>query len=147
MKLSATCLSIGLLAAVLPLSPACSTPKEVPADVQAAPAAAAVPELKPAVNPQPFTLSFPENPTTGYIWTYVLSKSKIIEETESRFEPSGVDVVGAPGVHVITFEPRYDGEVVATFRLARPWEPANTPAIETFTYRLRSQDGVITILP
>lgn len=147
MKHAATFLAFGLLAALLPFAPACSTTAETPAAAQKADAPAVAEAPEAVQNPQPFTLSFPENPSTGYIWSYVLSKSKIIEETESRFEPSGVDVVGAPGVRVFTFEPRCDGELVATFRLARPWEPANTPAIETFTYRLRSKDGVITILP
>lgn len=76
------------------------------------------------------------NATTGYSWSYELSKEGILKETEDRYaedeNPEGMEGVG--GVQHYGFEAAAPGTVTLTFTYARPWE-SSQPA-EALSYEV-----------
>jgi len=79
-----------------------------------------------------------ENPTTGYIWKYVISPKGIVVPAGSDFSrdeaPAGM--VGVGGTRVFRFKAAYAGEVSITFSESRPWEEG-IPPVREFTLKAR----------
>ncbi|MCU0637418.1 MAG: protease inhibitor I42 family protein, partial [Methanothrix sp.] len=81
---------------------------------------------------EPFTITLPSNPSTGYTWTfdydYVLLKAE-----QAEFEPPAAQSIriGSGGSSVFIFTPIATGKTTIRFVYKRPWE--NIVA-ETRTY-------------
>lgn len=90
----------------------------------------------------PFSLSLPENPTTGYSWQ--LSHSAGIASLGDEYIPPSAQVMGAGGTHTWKFagEERGDQTIYAEYR--RPWVPSGTVTyqdIEGGFYGILGDDG------
>lgn len=81
---------------------------------------------------EPFTITLPSNPSTGYTWTfdydYVLLKA---EQAEFEQTPARSIRIGSGGSSVFIFTPIAPGKTTIRFVYKRPWE--NIVA-ETRTY-------------
>ena len=74
------------------------------------------------------------NPTTGYGWTEVEAPGPTLRALgEPEFEKAdATGRVGAPGVQVFRYEVAEAGRARVALVHARPWEPADTPAVGKF---------------
>ena len=70
---------------------------------------------------EPFTISIPANPTTGYNWTadydYVL-----LDEGNAIYEMSPSGALGSGGTYVFVFTPMKPGKTTIYFVYKRSWE-------------------------
>lgn len=80
-------------------------------------------ELIKAKVGEPFTISLPSNPTTGYAWTADYD-NVLLREEEGQFEPSVMDSIrlGAGGTSVFVFTPLLRGKTTIRFVYKRSWE-------------------------
>lgn len=90
----------------------------------------------------PFSLSLPENPTTGYSW--YLSHSAGITLLGDEYIAPSTQLIGAGGTHMWTFvgEKRGDQRIYAEYR--RPWVPSGTVTyqdLEGGFYGIVGDDG------
>jgi inhibitor of cysteine peptidase len=69
------------------------------------------------------------NPTTGYSWSYVLSKGSLLSLLSESYQASQKKdgVVGAGGMSTWKFKAKDEGSLMMTFRYARPWERGVAP--------------------
>ena len=62
------------------------------------------------------------NPSTGFKWNYDLSGDNALKEEGYDFEEPDVDVVGASGKEVWTFEAIEKGTTVINMEYSQPWQ-------------------------
>lgn len=68
-------------------------------------------------------IELPENPTTGFSWSFKSEKGELIEPVENRFmSGDSGSIVGAGGIHRWVFRGLLEGESRLTFRYFRAWE-------------------------
>jgi predicted secreted protein len=68
-------------------------------------------------------VELPENPTTGFTWSFKSEKGELIEPIENRFmSGDSGNIVGAGGIHRWVFRGLLEGESRLTFRYFRSWE-------------------------
>ncbi|MBU3667373.1 MAG: hypothetical protein FGM53_02405 [Rhodocyclaceae bacterium] len=85
---------------------------------------------------QPLVVRLPTNPSTGYVWSYVLAGDDVLHlESVSGEAPAPDGMVGVPGLEVWSFRAQGAGSAVLTYVYARPWEKNALPA-KTFTLRV-----------
>ena len=67
------------------------------------------------------TITLPENPGTGFTWTYEQSDDALLTEKENVYTPDAgaQDLVGAGGSRTWEFRPDGRGDAVLSFALAR----------------------------
>ena len=72
---------------------------------------------------EPFTISLPSNPTTGYAWTMDYD-NVLLSVEEAEFQPSASNSIrlGAGGTSVFVFTPLHMGKTTIRFVYKRPWE-------------------------
>jgi inhibitor of cysteine peptidase len=78
-------------------------------------------QLIRAKEKQPFTISLPANPTTGYEWKpdydYYL-----LELAKTEFEKGPSEAIGAGGTSVFVFNPIRPGKTTIAFVYKQSWE-------------------------
>ena len=62
------------------------------------------------------------NPTTGFKWEYEMSNETVLKEEDYDFEEPKVDVPGAAGIEVWTFEAVEKGTTEVLMEYSQPWE-------------------------
>ncbi len=79
---------------------------------------------------EPLTVTFVENPTTGYTWNAVTSDESILTLTDSGYTAAAnpENLVGAGGTHSWTFLGQAEGDATATFTLSQGWEGGEVAA-------------------
>ncbi|MGB7545408.1 MAG: protease inhibitor I42 family protein [Methanothrix sp.] len=72
---------------------------------------------------EPFTISLPSNPTTGYDWTADYD-NVLLRAEDARFESSAMDSIrlGVGGTSVFVFTPLRTGKTTIRFVYKRSWE-------------------------
>lgn len=72
---------------------------------------------------EPFTVSLPSNPTTGYDWTADYD-NVLLRAEDARFESSAMDSIrlGVGGTSVFVFTPLRSGKTTIRFVYKRSWE-------------------------
>lgn len=84
------------------------------------------------------TVRLPANPTTGYQWTFQISRETALRCEQEEYVPdeNPQGLVGSGGTYVATFSPTMQdgGWVNLRFRYVREWEPEE-PA-QTYVFRL-----------
>ena len=85
-----------------------------------------------------FTISLDENPTTGYTWSYFITKgsdkiSFVSEQYNPNLEALKQQLLGAGGVKNFVFSAKAKGEAEIIFSYKRVWESA---AIQQETYKI-----------
>lgn len=70
------------------------------------------------------TVSYEENPTTGYTWSWTIDNEDIVAFKSDTFTSpdSETEFVGAGGIHTFVFEAQGPGEAVITMTYRRDWE-------------------------
>jgi inhibitor of cysteine peptidase len=90
-----------------------------------------------------FTVSLEGNPTTGYEWTYSMSRDGVVEEVSSEYVSSATDPSrpqpGTGGTYTFVFEGVRAGDVTLTFVYDRSWSTSGPP--QTEVYKLRVNDA------
>ncbi len=71
---------------------------------------------------QTFTITLPENPTTGYRWNFANKGASICSLVSNSFKPDSHNV-GSPGVHEWHFRADAPGTATIEMRLSREWDP------------------------
>ena len=78
---------------------------------------------------QPLVIRLPSNPSTGYVWSYVLAGDDVLRlDTVTGEAPAADGMVGVPGLEVWSFRAQGSGTAVLTYIYARPWEKNALPA-------------------
>jgi predicted secreted protein len=78
-----------------------------------------------------------ENPSTGYIWEYVIEPEGILtEEEKESFNKTEEKLVGAPKMAVWRFRAESAGDVTLTFKYLRPWEEEGVVKTKIFKVRI-----------
>lgn len=86
---------------------------------------------------QPLVIRLPSNPSTGYVWSYVLAGDDVLRlDTVTGEAPAADGMVGVPGLEVWSFRAQGSGTAVLTYIYARPWEKNALPA-KTFTLKVQ----------
>ncbi len=77
--------------------------------------------LAPVAGAMAVSLTLPENPSTGYTWTYTGSSEKVLALLDSSYtpDPGAADKVGAGGTRTWEFQKGEDGDALIRFTLAR----------------------------
>lgn len=89
-----------------------------------------------------FTLTLPENPTTGYSWD--LSQSPGITLLRDEYIPPTSQMMGAGGTHAWYFKGEKSGDQVVYGEYRRPWVPSGTVTfkdLEGGFYGIAGDDG------
>ncbi len=73
---------------------------------------------------QTFTISLPENPTTGYRWNFGKNGAPICSLVRDSFKPNSQNV-GSPGVHEWHFRADTPGTATIEMRLSREWDASS----------------------
>ena len=85
---------------------------------------------------QPLVVRLPSNPSTGYVWSYVVTGDDVLRLDAITGEaPAANGMVGVPGLEVWSFRAQGTGSAVLTYVYARPWEKNALPA-QTFTLKV-----------
>lgn len=79
-------------------------------------------------SPVGMSISLPENPTTGYVWTYSQEGEGKVALVDEKYERDG-NLPGSGGMHTFVFLGEEPGELVIAFKNSRPWEE-DSPADE-----------------
>jgi predicted secreted protein len=66
-----------------------------------------------------FTISFAENPTTGYRWDFTADPGVVVVSSSYEMSPGGA--VGGGGVRQFTFQAQAAGEFMLRGKLWRSW--------------------------
>ena len=79
------------------------------------------------MNRNQFVITFPANPTTGYVWSIVSYDARQLHLIKSQYmTPDKTRRIGAAGKMVYEFEvldsPTYPMMSVIKFKYARPWD-------------------------
>lgn len=82
---------------------------------------------------QTFTVTLPGNPTTGYQWTYSISRPDVVSMRGSYVPPS-IDIPGRGGTYTFYGRGMSRGTTYITFYYGREWEDQ---PIEMKTYTIR----------
>lgn len=78
---------------------------------------------------QPLVVRLPSNPSTGYVWSYVVAGDDVLRlDTITGEAPAADGMVGVPGLEVWSFRAQGAGRAVLTYIYARPWEKNALPA-------------------
>lgn len=86
---------------------------------------------------QPLVVRLPSNPSTGYVWSYVVKGDEVLRlDTITGEAPAADGMVGVPGLEVWSFRAQGSGTAVLTYIYARPWEKNALPA-KTFTLKVQ----------
>ena len=86
---------------------------------------------------QPLVVRLPSNPSTGYVWSYVVTGDEVLRlDTITGEAPAADGMVGVPGLEVWSFRAQGSGTAVLTYIYARPWEKNALPA-KTFTLKVQ----------
>lgn len=72
-------------------------------------------------SPVGMSISLPENPTTGYVWTYSQEGEGKVALVEEKYDGDG-NLPGSGGMHTFVFSGEEPGELVIAFKNSRPWE-------------------------
>lgn len=75
---------------------------------------------------QKIEIKLEENPSTGCLWHYEISKDNIVELLSHRYENEDdnnekIKKIGGGGIHYWVFKARKPGEVKITFKLYQDW--------------------------
>lgn len=89
-----------------------------------------------------FSLTLPENPSTGYTWTYAGSNEKVLVPEGSSYKPDAYQTqrVGAGGGRTWVFQKGEDGDAVLRFTCSRA---DGTIAAQYNTYLYRVEQGLL----
>ena len=86
---------------------------------------------------QPLVVRLPSNPSTGYVWSYVVTGDEVLRlDTITGEAPAADGMVGVPWLEVWSFRAQGSGTAVLTYIYARPWEKNALPA-KTFTLKVQ----------
>lgn len=78
---------------------------------------------------QPLVVRLPTNPSTGFVWSYVVAGDDVLRlDTVTGEAPAADGMVGVPGLEVWSFRAQGTGRAVLTYVYARPWEKNALPA-------------------
>jgi len=78
---------------------------------------------------QPFSVTLPSNPTTGYSWALAQPlDDAILQLVQNSYQRAGPAMPGAGGTEVWTFEPLCAGYTTIALKYRRPWEPDDPSA-------------------
>ena len=78
---------------------------------------------------QPLVVRLPTNPSTGFVWSYVVAGDDVLRlDTVTGEAPAPDGMVGVPGLEVWSFRAQGTGRAVLTYIYARPWEKNALPA-------------------
>lgn len=81
---------------------------------------------------QTLDISLPSNPTTGYGWEVEELDHRVLRQVgESEFKPQS-NLVGAPGVEILHFQPVGAGQTTLKLVYHRSWEKGVEP-LETYS--------------
>lgn len=84
------------------------------------------------------TLTFSENPTTGYQWSFSSGDEAILTITDNGYaaaaNPTNAEGVG--GAHSWTLTGNAEGDTTATFTLGQNWEGGEETAKLTYTFHV-----------
>lgn len=69
-----------------------------------------------------FTISLPENPTTGYVWHFVRNGEPVCSLLHDSFSPISHQI-GSSGMHEWQFQAASAGRTTLEMRLTRHWDP------------------------
>lgn len=67
-------------------------------------------------------LRLPENPTTGFRWSFAASGDGAVEPRGDTFDASGFALPGAAGQRIFRFAATRPGSVLLTLTHGRAWE-------------------------
>ncbi len=69
-------------------------------------------------------ISLEENPTTGFMWQYIIKNTNIVKVTSDTYteNTNNENIVGAGGIHTWYLEGLKQGSTLVEFDLYRPWE-------------------------
>lgn len=82
------------------------------------------------------TISLPENPTTGYSWSFILEpfQQDVIADISENYLPSKTNLAGSGGVKEYHFKAQNPGTVTITGYYYRPWEKLETSKADKVSY-------------
>jgi predicted secreted protein len=101
--------------------------------------------LAEAPNAATLTLTFAENPTTGYEWTFASGDEAVLTIADNGYTvlPDPKDAEGTGGTHSWTLTGKAEGDTTATFILKQNWEGGEETAKVVYTYHVGA-DGALT---
>lgn len=73
------------------------------------------------------------NASTGYAWELMELDQTVVEEVSHTYQPGSTALVGAGGTEEWIFQARAAGNTILRMEYRRSFEPAETPAADTFT--------------
>lgn len=89
------------------------------------------------------TIVLEGNPTTGYTWTYSVSKKNVVSIDERVTYLGDKNIVGAPSRFEYAITGKTDGKTVITFIYSRPWESSDP--LEKLVFEVIVKDSVVEI--
>ncbi len=97
-----------------------------------------------------FTITLEENPSTGYAWTYGLSKASHVEFISENYYASNLEMPGAPGKKTYTFKVLDEGVSTINFIYSRPWDSTGSDELNILVYKngekvFVEEDQIVTI--
>ena len=81
-----------------------------------------------------YPITFTENPTTGYEWTYTVSDDTVLAVADEEYAAPDSEMAGAPGTHTWVLSGLKEGEASVIFTYARSWESAPDDPVVTMTF-------------
>ncbi|KTD67360.1 MULTISPECIES: protease inhibitor I42 family protein [Legionella] len=97
-----------------------------------------------SVNNPNFVVTLPANPTTGFQWKVVRYDKNLLILSNSAYEGTKTNLIGAGGQMHFTFELKkgksYPESTVLVFKYARSWEP-KTATIKKIKVNFVKKDG------
>lgn len=120
------------------------------ADMTAVPVLIKAPLFEVTYDQDQFTITFPENPSTGYSWFYTINDESLVSYISDETIASEVEIPGAAGQHAFTFESTGKGVSTISFESKRPWENEAVDTIEILVYKTEEkliveEDQIVTI--
>lgn len=80
-----------------------------------------------------FTITFAENPSTGYAWNGVTT-GDMVELIDEKYTDSADGMVGSAGTKSFTYKVNKDGVSTILFSYARSWEETSAEEVDVLVY-------------
>jgi len=82
-------------------------------------------------------IRLPSNRSTGYVWLLVDPVPAMVRQLDAaRYETGRIELAGAPGTEVWTFEAAARGTGQLMFEYRRPFDPPTVPPAQRTGYRV-----------
>ena len=82
---------------------------------------------------QELVVTLASNPSTGYTWSFQLTREGVIAANGSEYDPTEPQIPGSGGRERFRFIAVESGQTTLRFEYRRPWE-TDTPPAQTVTY-------------